>query len=243
MQGKKKTRRRRRSGQEPYFSKDTQASIQKYQDTDSMDDKEKIYVEEILPAFDKLAENLIFVYGFVNPQQPYISLKNDCVSFLYETIHKWDGSRGTKAFSYFNVVAKNWLIMNSRKLKKRAMRHVSLSDYSSMNAVDKSFLANYDVVPAPDEILIKRNLRNEILEILVKIRSRVKGQKEIACIEAITTVFKNIDELDFLNKRAIFVYVRDISGLNPKQLSVAMSSIRKHYKDIVKQKTILEELL
>ena len=40
---------------------------------------------------------------------------------------------------------------------------------------------------------------------------------------------------DLLNKRAIFVYLRDISNLNPKQLSIAMSSIRKHYKLLVKQ--------
>ena len=49
--------------------------------------------------------------------------------------------------------------------------------------------------------------------------------------------------LDFLNKRAVFIYVRDISGLNPKQLSVAMSSIRKHYKEIVKERKELEGLL
>ena len=48
------------------------------------------------------------------------------------------------------------------------------------------------------------------------------------------TVFETIDQLDFLNKRAIFVYVRDISGLSPKQLSVAMSIIRKHYRALVK---------
>ena len=42
------------------------------------------------------------------------------------------------------------------------------------------------------------------------------------------------NELDYLNKRAVFVYLRDISGLTPKQLSVSMSNIRKHYKDIKK---------
>ena len=37
-----------------------------------------------------------------------------------------------------------------------------------------------------------------------------------------------------INKRAVFVYLRELSGLNAKQLSVAMSNIRKHYKDLVK---------
>ena len=46
--------------------------------------------------------------------------------------------------------------------------------------------------------------------------------------------FEHIDDLDMLNKRAVFVYMRDISGLNPKQLSIAMSTIRKHYKQLKK---------
>ena len=43
----------------------------------------------------------------------------------------------------------------------------------------------------------------------------------------------DLDNLDFLNKRAIFVYLREISGLNPKQLSVSISNIRKYYREVV----------
>ena len=67
-----------------------------------------------------------------------------------------------------------------------------------------------------------------------KIKKKVNSQNEIACIHAIDTLFKKIDDLDFLNKRAVFVYLRDISGLTPKQLSVSMSNIRKYYRDIQK---------
>ena len=37
------------------------------------------------------------------------TLKLDCVTFLYETLEKFDPARGSKAFSYFNVCAKNFL--------------------------------------------------------------------------------------------------------------------------------------
>ena len=53
-------------------------------------------------------------------------------------------------------------------------------------------------------------------------------------MEAIITLFNRIDELDLLNKRAVFVYMRDLSNLNPKQLSISMSVIRKHYRSLVK---------
>jgi hypothetical protein len=235
---KKKIKRKikRGTGTKLYFNAETQARILEYQNSDSREEKEKLYVKHILPAFDKLVENLIFVYGFCNPYEQFSNLKNDCVSFLYETIVKWDHERGTKAFSYFNVVGKNWLIMNSRKSRKHIKKQVSLSDMSTLSIDDRRALMNFDFVPPPDEIYIKKFFRQEIFEILEEIKCRVKGEKEKICIDAIIVVFKNIDELDYLNKRAIFVYVRDISGLNPKQLSVAMSSIRKHYREIVKEK-------
>ena len=45
-------------------------------------------------------------------------------------------------------------------------------------------------------------------------------------------MFENVETLDFLNKRAVFVYVREISGLDRKQLSKALGSIRVKYNAI-----------
>ena len=223
-----------------YFTMDTQAAIQTYQgfekieseqeSKDLTDDKHNVYIKEIQPAFEKLVENLIFVYGFKSPLDTFHDMKSDCVSFLYESMHKWKPERGTKAFSYFNVVAKNWLIIRSRKQKKRVKRHVSSDNPDSMTTLQREMYESHDVIPPPDILLINRNLRNEIQNLLTEIQGIVTSESEKSCINAVITVFENIDDLDFLNKRAILVYVREISGLSPKQLSVAMSSIRKHYR-------------
>ena len=216
-----------------YFNEGTQNAILEYQGSTDQAEKDKLYIEKIFPAFDKLVQNLIFIYGFAKPSDKYEILKSDCVSFLYETIHKWDVSRGTKAFSYFNVVAKNWLIINSRRTQKHTKRHVSMSDTTVMSKNDKISLASHDVIPAPDEIMIKMLFRDEIMVLLKEIKGRLSGENETKCINAVMTVFETIEQLDFLNKRAVFVYIRDISGLSPKQLSVAMSQIRKHYRQLV----------
>ena len=72
-----------------------------------------------------------------------------------------------------------------------------------------------------------------------KIKSNLNRPHEHACIDAIVTVFDQIDELDFLNKRAIFVYVKNISNLNQKQLGSAMSVIRKQYRTITKSRSFI----
>jgi len=230
--GRKKIRRSKGKNRNLYFTLETQDSLIAFQNTESEDEKHKVYVEKIQPAFEKLVENLIFVYGFKTAYDSFEDLKTDCVSFLYESIHKWKPERGTKAFSYFNVVAKNWLIIKSRQQNKRMKRHVSVDAPELMTASQKAAYESYDVVPPPDEILISADLRNQIQELLKVIAGIVTSESEKTCISAIQTVFKNIDELDFLNKRAVLIYVREISGLSPKQLSVAMSSIRKHYRKL-----------
>jgi len=215
-----------------YFNDETQASIVCYQQMESETDRKKIYVDKILPAFSKLSENLIFVYKFNSPYALFDELKADCVSFLYESIHKWDESRGTKAFSYFNVVAKNWLIINCRQHKKRRSRHVSIDDPYAMSVPQKAAFEKHDVVPPPDETLIKLAQRGQILKLLEDMRVKLTNENELICLQAIETLFSNIDDLELLNKRAVLIYIREISGLDKKSMSKSLSVIRRHYREM-----------
>jgi|TARA_Y100000034_G_scaffold133207_1_gene198079 hypothetical protein len=239
----KKVRRRRRKGtgkrKNYYFDETTQLAIVEFQECEDQATRDAIYTHKILPSFEKLVENLILIYRFARGGETFHVLKNDCVTFLYETLYKFDNSKGTKAFSYFNVVGKNWLILNSRRKKRLTDNHVSLSYQETLSHDDRLAVASHQIAPAPDELMISAEFRQEIMETLLKIKDRVDSKNDISCINAIILVFETVDQLDFLNKRAIFVYVRDISGLNSKQLSAAMSSIRKLYREIKNEKTDL----
>ena len=160
------------------------------------------------------------------------TLKCDCVTFLYETLHKFDPDRGTKAFSYFNVVAKNWLIIQSKKATKQSRRTISISDIEESTGAEISFHESFKVQPSQERNIIRKESKQDLDEILSQIKGNLKTEKEHACMDAIISLFERVDDLELLNKRAVFVYLRDISNLSPKQLSVTMSKIRKHYRDI-----------
>lgn len=226
----KKIRRSRGKNRNLYFTSETQDAIVRYQECDCEKTQNEIYDSDIKPAMEKLVESLIFVYGFSTPYCTFEELKNDCVSFLYESLEKWSPDKGSKAFSYYNVVAKRWLIGKSKKHDKRMKRHVSVDKEHGLNVKDKERYESHKVVLSPDEILIRQNLKEEIFEVLDEIEKCIKNEKEQLAINAIRTVFQNVEKLEFLNKRAILVYLRDISGLPPKKLSVALSSIRKQYR-------------
>jgi hypothetical protein len=232
MKGKKKTKKVNKT--KLYFNQDTEDAIVEFAKTDCKTKRDELYNSVIKRSFEKLAENLIFIHNFHSDTLPYEILKNDCVSFLFQTIHKFDKSKGSKAFSYFNVVAKNWLIANSKKDLKRKILNVSLENFASLSSKDKSSIENYGKINSPEKTMIIQETTGELQEIFQKIMKRLTAENEILCMKAIIEVFQKVDQLDLLNKRAIFVYLREISGLNPKQLSIAMSNIRKHYKDIVK---------
>ena len=216
-----------------YFHSGTHDAIISFQESDDHRVKEVIYVNEILPAFNKLVENLIYIHGTTAVLMSE-DFKNDCITFLYETLKKFDASRGTKAFSYFNVVAKNWIIVKSRQKQKQINRHISMEDRSVMSEIE---LVPFDM-HKHDPLATTESEHNATVErindVLSKVKTRLSCENDKICMDSILKLFDNIDNLESLNKRAIFVYVRDMTNLTPKQLSSSMSAIRKHYRDIAK---------
>jgi hypothetical protein len=215
-----------------YFTKSTQTAIMAYQLSVDKRERNKLYIEEIMPAFEKLAENLINIHKFTSLHDTYEDLKSDCVNFLFETIHKFDGERGTNAFSYFNVVAKNWLIIKTKQKAQKTKRSVSLDDPDALTSNEQRLIEEQSIIPGTDSMLESNNSSNETLSTLYDIRTKIKTENELSCINSIITIFENIDDVDLLNKRAILLYMRELSGLSPKQLTTTMQIVKRHYKKL-----------
>lgn len=228
-------RRKKSNEKNYYFNADTQAGISEYQQSKETPVRHKVYTEKILPAFDKLVENLIFIHGFSSPSETYDELKSDCITFLYETLQKFDRDRGTKAFSYFNVVAKNWLIIRTRQRTSKSRKTVSINDVSSMTNAEYESLESHDVIPEHDEVMIYKHEMSKMRGMLDEIKNRSSSTNDVSCIESVITLFEQKDDIELLNKKAVFLYIREMTGLTPKQLTTAISNIKKHYKSIRKE--------
>ena len=214
-----------------YFNEGTHKAIVEFQGEESKKAKDKLYVEKIMPAFEKLVENLINIYKFSSMHDSYDDLKHDCVNFLFETIRKFDETRGTNAFSYFNVVAKNWLIIKSKQKAQKTKKLVSLDDPENLSRYDANLIEEHNYLPFKD-ITLEHVTRKEIVKILYDIRIKAKSENELACINSIITVFENLDDIDLLNKSAILLYMRELSGLTPKQMTTTIQAIKSYYKKL-----------
>lgn len=227
-----------------YFDEVTDDSIVKYQkavilkeDGTIVPDYEarnKIYLYEILPAFNALVDNLINVYGFRVAHESRTDLKNECLEFLYTVLPKFKKERGTKAFSYFNIIAKRWLIVESKKNIKLTQNYVSMDNKDAMSKHDLYFLEEHNTLQSIEEILTKEDISKNLKEIVIKLKDKVKTENEKLTIEAIAFLSENLEETELLSKRAVMVYIREMTKLSSKQLSIALSSLKKQYK-IVKE--------
>lgn len=212
-----------------YFNADTQAAIVEYQGTPELKAREKIYVARIAPAFSALVDNLINIHKFVAANDTTDELKHDCVHFLFETIHKFDADRGTNAFSYFNVVAKNWLIIRTKQKNAKARKLVSLDDEAQMTPVETQMLEEAETYNEHDNML-DGEISARVINMLSDLRMDTTNNNELLCIDSISRVFEMVDNIDILNKSAVLMYLRELSGLTSKQLTTALQSIKKRYR-------------
>jgi hypothetical protein len=239
---KKKRGRRKKSEnfstvEEPknkiYFGKETHNAIFDYLNCSDIEFKKQIYLTKIFPSFEKLVENLINIHKFASIEESFEELKSDCISFLFENMYKFDFSRGTNAFSYFNVLAKHWLIIKSKQRIQRAKISVSFdSEYMAESSDDDKNTDSPLIVSSPEnksKIEID-NDKNDIMQLLFIIKEMVKSKNEFNCINSIISIFQNVENIDLLNKNAVFLYLREISGLSPKQLTLTIQTIKKYYK-------------
>ena len=65
----------RQTENKPYFGTDVHDAIIEYQNTVCEQEKHEIYESYIKSAFEKLSENLIFIYGFSRDQDHFYVLK------------------------------------------------------------------------------------------------------------------------------------------------------------------------
>jgi hypothetical protein len=245
----KKKISRRKPGEKSfrnYFDDDTQDAIVKYQKAvvelpdgsfvPNYEDRNTIYVMEILPAFSTLIENLINVYGYHVLYETRDDLKNECLEFMYQQIGKFRAEKGSKAFSYFNVVAKHWLTIRSKQNAKVVQNYVSMDNREALSKHDLDLIEDYHVVPSAEDILTNEDISKNLRGLVVTLKDKAKTDNEKSCLDAIGDIIENIDDIDLLSKRAVMLYIREITGLSSKQLSIVLSSLKKQYR-VVKEET------
>lgn len=210
-----------------YFTRETDKALVRFIESETQEQKHEIFQKEIRPAFEKLIENLIFVYGFYGIDD-VSTLKDECLSVLYEMIPKYDPSKGSKGFSYFNVIAKNWFIYKTRERNKKNKLESEL--YYDLDHEVARNDRNLVVSPHEDEVQ-EREWWLKFYEEMDNWRPRLVKKTEKQVLEAIIFLFRNPDLVSIYNKKAVFLYLRELTGLNSKQVVTNIKKVKALYDE------------
>ena len=170
-----------------------------------------------------MVDKIVYTYKFTNlPNIDY--LRDECKVWLMTILGKYDPSKGSKAFSYFSVITKNWFIHKVKKQQKRNRREVDLLNISK--TYEEEFLST-------NESYLTDRQEKEFWENFYKHlgawdESQMK-ENDLKVYRAINILFESKDEIEIFNKKAIYLYLREITGLNTKQIVNSLKKFRKKY--------------
>jgi len=206
-----------------YFHQGTEKAIIRYNNTDDSRLKNIIYNEHIKDAFDKLAENIIHTFKFYYFDVSSIEVKHEVVSFLVMNMHKFKEGKG-KAFSYFSIVAKNYLILNNNKNYKMGKIHSEMKvlDYKRNITAEKS-----DSDKSNDAELFINELHRFWDKNLTNIFRR---DKDIRVADSVLHIFRIKQDIENFNKKALYILIREMTGSNTQHITRIINVMKKYNK-------------
>lgn len=223
MQPIKKKRKKRTK--RLYFTKVHEEAIIQYCITSDRYERDKLYGSLIQPAFSEMVDKIIYTYKFNNLPNIEV-LADECKIWLTTILAKFDPEKGHKAFSYFSVITKNWFIQKAKKNTKRLQREVNCDDvYHQAN--NEQFITKNHY----DENRAKREFWSALTGEIEGWKQMSLKENEQKTILAIEDLMNSIEDIEIFNKKAIYLYLREISGLNTKQLVASLSNIKKRYRE------------
>ena len=211
----------RKSKKKLYFTQGTEDAIVRHNKETRPHMRERIYNEHIRYAFEKLAENIIHTFKFYYFDVPSEDVKHEVVSFLYMNMHKFTQGKG-KAFSYFSIVAKNYLILHNNNNYKKMKQH---DDYS---------VTDYKRNPTTEmRIRDRKEMNVEYITILAEywknnLTTVFKRKKDLDVANAVIELIDMKDRIDNFNKKALYILIREMTSSNTQHITRIINVMKKY---------------
>lgn len=202
-----------------YFTQETENAIEEYNNSESTLEKNKIYREKLKYPIEKLVENVFNTFKFEYFLDDPYDVQVEVVSFIILNLHKYKKDKG-KAFSYFSVAAKNYLILNNNKNFK-------------INKVSENIDESDELLNLFDEAEYKKfnSHMDEFMEIMnsfwdKKIPLLFDKDRDIKIAYSIIELFKYIDVIESYNKKNIYLLIREMSGYNGQYITPVLKKMK-----------------
>ena len=209
-----------------YFTQDTEDAIVEYLKLRSPKKRNKVFNERINYAFHKLAENIIHTFKFYYTEVDTIpELQHEVVAFLLEKLHLYNPEKG-KAFSYFGTIAKRYLILynnaNYKKLKDKAPVEAVDEDKTILTDLVNTSEIAHDLEPISFMKQFTKYIDHNMFILFPK-------QRDAQIADAIIELFRKSENLDIFNKKALYIYIKEMTEASTPQITKIIKRLKVIY--------------
>ena len=222
-----KKKRGRKPSKKQYFTADVDLAIKEYLSSSNKLERDNIFSKRIYYAFYKLAENLIHTFKFYYTEVDNLEdLKHEVVCFFLEKLDYFKPEKGSKAFSYFSIVGKNYLILyNNNNYKKKKQKADPLAADE-----DEGVLRQLGRDERKQEI---KDFIDYFTEYIDKhMFTMFKKDKDRRVCDAINQLFVRRENLEIFNKKALYIYIREMTNVDTPVITKVTKILKKLYKNL-----------
>jgi hypothetical protein len=214
-----------------YFTQETEDAIVEYNECIDNFEREIIFRERIHPALDKLAENVINRFKFPYINASFDDIKAQVVSFLVLNLHKFSPDKGSKAFSYFSVIAKNYLILHNNNAYRDQLKSTYLADAVG----DDSFILEETLQISHDAETEKSDAR-DLIHLLVQywdfnLTRIFKKNRDIQIANAVVELLRRAETIENFNKKALYLNIREMTDAKTVHITKVIKRMRKYVNE------------
>ena len=211
-----------------YFTDVTEQAVIRHNKETRPHIRERIYNEHIRTPFEKLAENIIHTFKFYYFDVPSEDVKHEVVSFLYMNMHKFTEGKG-KAFSYFSIVAKNYLILHNNNNYKRMKQHdgEEVTDYKR-DPITEMRNTEFNSVQVEYLETLAEYWKNNLTTVF-------KRKKDLDVANAVIELIDMRHNIENFNKKALYILIREMTGSNTQHITRVINVMKKHHFNLHKK--------
>jgi len=224
----KTVKKKRRKKTKMYFGTPVQDAIIRYNKSSNPVVKNRIYQEHVHAAFEKMAENLIHTFKFYYFDYPFEEVKAEVVSFMVMQLPKYQPDKG-RAFSYFSIVGKNYLILNNNNNYKKMKIHDDISRLDfKRNVYSESVSETVDEFNSEFVTQMLEYWENNITNIF-------RRQKDILVADAVLELFRRRMNIENFNKKALYIMIREMTGSNTQHITRVVNQMKRYYVSMMEE--------
>ena len=206
-----------------YWGEDQEDAIVEFNTNDDIDDKHKVFVAIIEPAFRKLVENIYYTYNFNKILWDREQIEHEVMTHLYEKLSKFDVTKNKKSFSYFGTITKNWMIQRCNTDKNKRF----------IDADNQDMIVHNISINAYEENKLNRHNEEFIGEIIEDFNDWDAKDNytrdDFAVLEIVNDILKNYERFNIYNKKQLYVYIREATDLPSRKITKSLKKIKLDY--------------